>query len=223
MMEKKTGLILGVMGGVAMIVVSIFAPNKIVKIVAPWIGVIAMVFGVLYFFAGDILFKKKFETKIYSKDLNAAMQKGELTPEQAFQAEKDRMEKMIELKKQELEIAKKQVELKKLNDEVKGKMDFSALVGGGKKENEGPDMMDRLGGLMRQQQQAEATGKNQPGMFDHLSDMTGGSNQFKEGSKMVGEEFGKINKKDAMGSQGVNKVMEVKKDNDIFRRLGEMR
>jgi hypothetical protein len=230
MIEKKNGLIIGVMGGVGFIVLSIFAPNKIVQAIAPWFGAICAFAGIVYFFAGDIIFKKKFGTKVYSKDLNLALQKGELTPEQAFQTEKDRMEKMIELKKQELEIAKKQVELKKLSDEVKGKMDFGAFVGGGKKENEGPDMMDRLGGLMKtnasaQQNTAKASQqfRPEPGMFDHLSDLTGKSERLNEGANIVKDEYSKINRKDAMAAEHVNKVMEVKKDNDIFKRLGEMR
>jgi hypothetical protein len=234
MIEKKNGLIIGVMGGVGFIVLSIFAPNKIVQAIAPWFGAICAFAGIVYFFAGDVIFKKKFATKVYSKDLNVALQKGELTPEQAFQTEKDRMEKMIELKKQELEIAKKQVELKKLSDEVKGKMDFGAFVGGGKKENEGPDMMDRLGGLMKtnapaqpnvQQNTAKASQhfRPEPGMFDHLSDLTGKSEKLNEGANIVKDEYGKINRKDAMGVNDINKVMEVKKDNDIFKRLGEMR
>jgi len=149
-MDKKQILVSGIMGGVLLFIVpAIFLKSEIILTFLKGVGILSMAGGIIFFIAGDKLLNKGGPTGNFSKNIKQRIKNGEITPEEAF-------EKQKELYKQELELAKSQLLLEKQKALIEKERAAAKIhkagptangnALGGKKKM--PDVLGNLGSLM---------------------------------------------------------------------------
>lgn len=126
MLDKKTGLMAGVFGGVGIAILPIFLGTqfKFLK----YIGYAVMFCGILYFVAGDVIFKKR---NSFDKEIQEKIKMGVMTQEQAWDEEKKKLEHelmvekhKIELEKMKLSVEEQKADIAKKRASLKTKEDY---------------------------------------------------------------------------------------------------
>jgi hypothetical protein len=134
MMDKKTVLMVGMFGGVLILVLPMLVDSlKKIGGVFKVVGIAMMVIAMLYFIAGDVIFKKKdpvaeISTK-FNKEIELKLKNGEISQQKAFEMQKEMLEKQIQMQREILEFERKKQELARLKAESKPSMKLGEIAG----------------------------------------------------------------------------------------------
>jgi hypothetical protein len=169
--DKKTALLSGVFGGLGIICIQIFLPkNLILDVMLNIVGGVLAVAGIMYFIAGDVLFKKS--DLGFDKDIAKRLKLGLITQDQAFEESKTKIQNQLELEKQKLALETQKYILEAEKAKIKAlkkPVDYGAIVGKDDKSKM-PDVLGNLGGIIGGNGN-QPQGKSQPKQKDTLGEL----------------------------------------------------
>jgi hypothetical protein len=164
-MDRKTILTAGVFGGIGVYIIPTFVKSLIdYKPVFVALGITIMAIAVVYFIAYEQINKLLGKSSGYNKEISKQLKQGKITPQKAFELEKQKLEHELILEKQRFELAKQKAEIAKLK-QASGS-GFS-LGGGGSTKM--PDVLGNMGAVIRGDESSKKEEKKNN--IDNLKDL----------------------------------------------------